>query len=103
MRAFHRTTLLLSLLLASGILAAQGRPVVGIGGIMHESNSFNPAKTTLQDYDIQEPAPGNDVLARWERSISELSGYIAGAKEAGFDIYPAFLANATPKGPLTDD
>ena len=70
---------------------------------MHESNSFNPAKTTLTDYGIAEPSPANDVLARWEKSSTEVSGYLQGAKDAGFTVYPTLLANATPKGPLTDE
>ncbi|MBM3793591.1 MAG: M81 family metallopeptidase [Acidobacteria bacterium] len=77
--------------------------VVAVGGFMHESNSFNPSKTTLADYGIEEPAAGNDVLQRWERSSTEVAGYLQGAREAGFTVHPTLLANATPKGPLTDE
>jgi microcystin degradation protein MlrC len=70
---------------------------------MHESNSFNPSKTTLADYAITEPAASNDVMARWEKSSTEVSGYLQGAKEAGLTIHPTLFANATPKGPLTDE
>ncbi|MBV6430565.1 MAG: hypothetical protein IANPNBLG_00679 [Bryobacteraceae bacterium] len=76
---------------------------VAIGGFMHESNSFNPAHTTLSDYTIQEAGGGEDLLALWSKSSSEVSGFIAGAREAGFDVLPTLHANATPKGPLTTD
>ncbi len=93
------------LLIALSISApAQRKPLVAIAGFMHESNSFNPAKTTMADYGIEEPRPGdNEILARWERASTEVAGYIVGAREAGIDIYPALHANATPKGPLTDE
>ncbi|MEZ5402420.1 MAG: M81 family metallopeptidase [Bryobacteraceae bacterium] len=85
-------------------LSAQGRKfVVAIGGIQHESNSFNPAKTTLADYRVEEPGPGNDILERWRRGNTEEGGYLIGADEAGFDVYPTLVGNATPKGPLTDE
>ena len=78
------------------------RPLVAIGSIMHESNSFNPAKTTLKDYSVEErPAP--DLLERWARPSNEVAGYIEGARKAGIDLYPTLDADATPKGPLTDD
>jgi microcystin degradation protein MlrC len=78
------------------------RPLVAIGSIMHESNSFNPAKTTVKDYHVEErPAP--DLLERWSRSNSEVAGYIEGGQKAGIDLYPTVYANATPKGPLTDE
>ena len=75
---------------------------MAVGSIMHESNSFNPAKTTLKDYHVEErPAP--DLLERWSRSNSEVAGYIEGGRKAGLDLYPTVHANATPKGPLTDE
>lgn len=94
---------LFPLALAARGWAQRPRLVIGMGGIMHESNSFNPARTTLADYSIEEPAPGNDQVGRWRRSSSELSGGLEGAEKAGVDIFPALLANATPKGPLTRD
>ena len=90
-------------LLPAPLAAQSGRKFrVGIGGFMHESNSFNSAKTTLADYTIEEPAHGNDVMEKWEKANHDPSGHIAGCKEQGLEIYPMFMADATPKGPLTD-
>ena len=95
---------LLLIALSISATAQQRKPLVAIAGFMHESNSFNPAKTTMADYAIEEPKPGDsEILARWERSSTEVAGYIVGAREAGIDIYPTLHANATPKGPLTDE
>ncbi|MBK5291670.1 MAG: M81 family metallopeptidase [Acidobacteriia bacterium] len=94
--------LLLFLLLSASALHAKFR--VAIGGFKHESNSFNPAKTTLADYTIQEAGKmTEDPLDLWGRSSSDVAGFIAGGKEQGFELLPALHADATPKGPLTAD
>lgn len=97
------TVLIMTTTLNATHAAAQSRFRVAVGGIMHESNSFNPAKTTLEDYRIDDPASNPEVLDRWRQTKNELGGYLAGAGAAGFEIYPAIFANATPKGPLTDE
>ena len=98
------SVLLLFLLPFAPAVSAQRKPVVAIAGFMHESNSFNPAKTTLADYSIEELKPDDtDLLGRWERSSTEVAGYLIGAREAGLEVYPTLHANATPKGPLTDE
>ncbi len=66
---------------------------------MHESNSFNPAKTLLSDYRIQEAGKGAP-LGEWRRSNSELTGYVEGLEKEGIAPVPTLHANATPKGPL---
>jgi microcystin degradation protein MlrC len=76
---------------------------VAIGGFMHESNSFNPSNTVLADYHVQEGGKGEDLLALWAKSQNELSGYIEGGRRAGLELVPTIFANATPKGPLTDE
>jgi len=86
-------------------LAAAGQPAkfrVAIAGFKHESNSFNPARTTMQDYGIQEGGKGDaELIALWSKSSSEVAGYIEGGRKQGLELVPTLLANATPKGPLT--
>lgn len=72
---------------------------VAIGGFMHESNSFNPAKTMVSDFGIDEAGKG-DPIAVWRKSNSELTGYVEGLEAAGITPVPTLHANATPKGPL---
>lgn len=83
--------------------AQKPRFVVGIGGIMHESNSFNPAKTVLSDFEAVQEVPHQERVAVWRRGSTELAGYLAGADEEGFEVYAGYFASATPKGPLTKD
>ena len=40
------------LLVAAALVPAQSkRPVIGVGGVMHETNTFNPRKTTVADFE----------------------------------------------------
>ncbi|MBL8174505.1 MAG: M81 family metallopeptidase [Bryobacterales bacterium] len=90
----------LALLLPCCAGAQQEKFRVAIGGFSHESNSFNPALTNLEDYRIAEGGKGEDVIALWSKSNSEVSGYIEGGRKQGLELVPALVANATPKGPL---
>jgi microcystin degradation protein MlrC len=76
-------------------------PVIAIGGIMHESDTFNPAKTGLADFTRRRTAPRDAALAEWARSNDEISGYIEGARMNRLSLLPVLMASATPKGPVT--
>jgi microcystin degradation protein MlrC len=92
------------ILLAADTSGQTRRLVVGIAGIMHESNSFNPSKTTLDDFAAGGKMPaGADAVSFWRKSNNEVSGYLEGADAEGFGVFPGFVASATPKGPLTKD
>ncbi|MBI1789768.1 MAG: M81 family metallopeptidase [Acidobacteria bacterium] len=86
-------------LFALAACAQSNRPLIAIGQFTHESNSFNPAKTTLADFQLRNNAQ-TDV---WRKNKDEVSGYLEGADQYGFDVYPTVLANATPKGPVTEE
>ncbi len=96
-----RWFLLLLLALPFGLMG-QPKFRVAIGGFKHESNSFNPARTTMADYGIQESGSG-DLLEQWSKSSSEVAGYIEGGRKQGLELVPTLMANATPKGPLTKE
>ena len=44
------------------------RPIIAIGGIMHESDTFNPAKTQLSDFTRRRTTPRQEALEEWSRS-----------------------------------
>src|SRR6476659_9078158 len=103
-----RTLIIAGLLLgmASGAIAQKPRFVVAIGGVMHESNSFNPTKTVVSDFEGMRGTTsltGADLLASLRKGNTEISGYLDGADGEKFDVYPAYIASAIPKGPLTKD
>jgi microcystin degradation protein MlrC len=91
------------LLLANALLPAQERrPLIGIGGILHESNSFSTVKTNFEDFRPRYAEPGRNVIADWADNNDEVAGYIEGARRRGLELYPTMVANAVPGGPVTD-
>lgn len=93
---------LFTAVLFSGQVDAQSPPRVAIAGISHESNSFNPDKTRLSDFIKRERSSIPETLELWSRSNDTVSGFIEEGLKQGLELYPALLASATPKGPVTD-
>jgi len=73
------------------------QPRVAVAALMHESNSFNPARTALADFKTELPAPGTDLIATWAKNMNEVAGFIA-ESQRDFTLVPILYANATPKG-----
>ena len=99
-----RWTVAVASLLAATLSAQPSEPpVIGVAGISHESNSFNPRKTGLADF---RPAIGEEsaeqFLAERAKSRTTVAGYIEGASQHGLQLYPTLVARATPKGHVTD-
>src|SRR2546427_3227747 len=94
-----RTMILLLFFFSTFMVSPQERrPIIAIGGIMHESDTFNPAKTELSDFVQRGTVPRAEALAEWARSNDEVSGYIEGGREYGLDLVPVLMATATPTG-----
>src|SRR5215813_13238531 len=81
-------------------LAQSKRPLVAIGGINHESNTFNPRKTDLTLF-TRRDIPADEFLRETAKSNSTTSGFIEGARLYGCDVYPTFDTEAPPLGPVT--
>jgi len=95
---------MVTLVIGQGLLARQS-PIIGVGGIAHESNSFSLQKTEFDDFGVDLEEPFADRKARFfslENAKTVSSGYILGAKAQGLELYPALLASARPDGPVTD-
>ncbi len=93
-----KTVVLLAL--AGALAAAEThRPLIAIGGINHETNTFNPRKTVLGDFTARN-IPAEEFLREEAKSSSTVSGFIAGAKQHGLDVYPTFDTEAPPLGPI---
>src|SRR3954453_7340355 len=71
-------------------------PRVAIASLMHESNSFNPALTPLEEFDIQ-----NRSVEKWSKGSTDVAGFLEEAGIQGLEIVPLFGASATPSGPVT--
>lgn len=71
---------------------------LGIAGFTHESNTFATTPTTLADFQVD---TGQAVIGQYANTFHEIAGFIAGADEFDYALYPLTAANATPAGPLT--
>src|SRR5258708_5113933 len=75
--------------------ANSAKPVVAIGSIMHESNSFNAEPTGLADFHYR------GDLEDWSRGNTEVTGFIEGVEPGGFDVALTVYTGATPSGPVS--
>ena len=82
---------------------SEKKPLIAIGGIQHESNSFSTAKTTVADFERNNLTRGADIVPAWRESKHEVGGYIEGAAGYDFDLHPTLFAVATPSGPVASE
>ena len=71
---------------------SKGEAVVVVGGILHESNSFNPDLTVLSDFALRE--------SDWESGNTEVAGFLEEGAKAGLRLVRSIYAEAAPKGPV---
>ena len=72
-------------------------PTVAVASLMHESNSFNPTLTPLEDFRLLP----RDTVA-WSQDNTELAGFVIEAKKLDVDTVPVFAAAAIPSGPVAE-
>jgi microcystin degradation protein MlrC len=76
------------------------RPLrIAIGGILHETNTFSPGETTLDDFRQRTLVYGDDLLKAATGGPGAPGGAISAA--GGARVLPLLLASATPGGPVT--
>jgi len=73
---------------------------IAIGGIMHESNTFNETPT---DFAAFRQTFARNLLNTWGESHHEMGGFIQGATDYSYTAYPTLMTAATPAGRVTDD
>jgi microcystin degradation protein MlrC len=77
--------------------------LVGIAGLLHESNTFLPTPTEYEDFASTSLTRGEELIERWQGAPHELGGFLEGARQFGFTPAPALAAFAVPSGALTPD
>ena len=75
---------------------------VAIGGIMHESNTFNNMPTDRAAFESGYLIFDNDILDIWAEAHHEIGGFIEGASTYDWDLHPILMTAATPAGRVTD-
>src|SRR5690349_18864619 len=76
---------------------------IGIISLYHESNTFLPAKTVLDDFRKHVLLSGEPIRARFSSTHHEIAGFFEGLKRESIEAVPVFAAWATPSGVITDD
>jgi len=102
----NRIATVISLVLfAFNNVFAQDKPIIGVAGIAHESNSFSSQLTTLDLFGFQLGETQKELAKKFFSSANSQtisSGYIEGAKRYGLELYPTVVTGARPMGPVTD-
>lgn len=75
----------------------------GILALLHESNTFVPAKTTWADFASDVLACGEAVRDRFRGSPHEIGGFFAGLEQEGIAAVPVMAARALPYGVIAAD
>lgn len=89
-------------------LAAQtSLPRIAVGGIVHETNTFNPKKTTVADFEVGIGGAngilrGEAILQQLANSSNTIAGFIEGAKQHRLELYPTIMAGPQTIGTVTD-
>src|SRR5581483_2633592 len=76
---------------------------VGIIALHHESNSFLPQPTTMDNFRADTLATGEHVRALFEAAYHEVGGFFEGLRNAQIDAVPIFAARAIPSGVITQE
>src|SRR5262245_7374461 len=76
---------------------------VGIVSLMHESNTFITAPTTLQHFKDDLLLEGEAIRDQLSSAHHEIGGFFGGLETAGIDAVPLFTARAIPFGPIEAD
>ena len=78
---------------------------LAVAGFAHESNTFHSQPTDMGDFGVDEfrYKEGDSIIPYYAETFHEIAGYIAGAEQFGYEIFPIIAAGATPAGAVTTE
>lgn len=74
---------------------------IALLGIYHESNTFVPQATIIDDFRNGHYLTGEAIRKEYENAHNEIGGMIEVIDREGMDILPVFYASATPGGTIS--
>src|SRR4051812_36383426 len=74
---------------------------IGIIGIMHESNTFIDAPTTLDDFRRDLLLVGGEIRDRFAGAHHEVTGFLETLDAEGVEAVPVFFARSLPSGAIS--
>jgi len=75
---------------------------IALMGIYHESNSFVPGTTTIENFKKGRFLKGEPIIKEYKSAYHELGGAIEEFLQNGVTILPVFYAETTPGGILSE-
>ena len=78
----------------------RSRPRIAVGGFSHETHSFSPVRTTLEDF-MRRASVGHELISRTQGTRTGMGGFIDAAENLGIELVPIVSAGAGPAGPVT--
>ncbi len=78
-------------------------PRVGIIALLHESNTFVPARTTLEHFERDVLCTGDSIRERFADTHHEIGGFFLGLAQQEIEAVPIFAARALPYGIITSE
>lgn len=80
---------------------------IAVGGFMHETNTFQPRKTTYADFAEAGDRPplvrGAEVLTRFDGMNQSIAGALEVLRPTGATLLPLLWTSTTPGGYVTED
>ena len=74
---------------------------IGLVGLYHESNTFVPQPTTLENFKKGRYLKGQDIVNEYKNAHHEIGGMIEILHQEDIEIIPLLYAEATPGGTIT--
>ena len=74
---------------------------IGLGGFLHESNTFLGVPTEYGNFRAASYTRGQEVIDRWRGGHHELGGFLDGLVEHKVEIVPLIATLAVPSGTVT--
>jgi len=74
-----------------------------VGGIYHESHSFSSEPTDLEAFRKVLLLEGSESIEKLRGTVSEMAGFIEGAKKFGFEMIPTLWAWGVSTAPVKAD
>ena len=73
------------------------------GGIVHETSTFTPVKTTWHSFRDRFYLKGEEIIDTFRGTNTPIGGFIDGAEQHGFTLIPTIYAEAHPSAPTPRD
>ncbi|MFC1552810.1 M81 family metallopeptidase [Candidatus Latescibacterota bacterium] len=74
---------------------------VMVGGMMHETNTFNPFSCGLEKFRLKALFFGDEIYSGRRGTNTEIGGFIGSLESHGIEIVPSAFAEALPSGIVT--